>query len=267
MGDSYGVISQDYLQINSCAVTVLNNKDYFTFRKDGRVDYQIIYIYSGVCHLVLNGKPTLVEEGNIIVFLPHERQQYTYKKSESTVACYVHFTGKEAERLVSDFSKDDKRIFYVGVDTNIKNLYQNITFERSVKKEGYSDLCIGYFLQLLTLLKRNYIAHGVQKRTIIPDVCSYMSETMEQFMTVADYANHFNLSASRFAHFFREAVGQTPLDYLNMLRIDKAKSYLRHTNLSISEISVELGFSSLNYFSRVFKKRVGMTPSEYVQRH
>lgn len=267
LAELYEIVSQNYLQVNSCSVAFLNDRDYFTFRKDGRVDYHIIYVYSGVYHVVLNGKSTFVEKGNIIVFLPGERQQYAYKKSDFSVHCYIHFTGKECERLMSYFSKDDNRIFNVGVDDDIKNLYQNIAFELNIKREGYSDLCAGYFLQLLTLFKRKLINANTQRKTIIPDVCSYMTETLDRFITVSDYAKHFNLSANRFGHLFKEITGQTPQEYLITLRINKAKYYLKHTNLSIGEISIELGFSSSNYFSRIFKKRVGMTPSEYIRHH
>ena len=65
---------------------------------------------------------------------------------------------------------------------------------------------------------------------------------------------------------FSQETGQTILQYTNRLRITKAKELLHFTNDSVSEIAAEVGIEDLYYFSRLFKKLVGMSPSEYRKR-
>lgn len=72
-----------------------------------------------------------------------------------------------------------------------------------------------------------------------------------------------NLSASRFRHLFKQETGTTPGQYLRELRFRKAELMLRTTFLSLKEIADEVGTISLSHFMKEFKRRYGMTPSEY----
>ena len=80
------------------------------------------------------------------------------------------------------------------------------------------------------------------------------SKTLEEMFEVNfDYINRV----------FSEMTGQTIFSYLNMLRINQAKELIRTTNLSFTEIAYLVGIEDKYYFSRVFKRMVGMTPTEY----
>ena len=72
-----------------------------------------------------------------------------------------------------------------------------------------------------------------------------------------------NVSKRHFISFFQQYTGYTPIDYLNNFRIERAKTLLTSTNMQISTISQEVGFQDEFYFSRMFKKRVGIAPSKY----
>lgn len=62
---------------------------------------------------------------------------------------------------------------------------------------------------------------------------------------------------------FRVTYGDTIFNYINNLRVDRAKALMREENISITDISVRVGFSSIHYFCRVFKRIVGQTPKDY----
>ena len=72
-----------------------------------------------------------------------------------------------------------------------------------------------------------------------------------------------NVSPYYFSKLFKAETGMNFIDYLTQLRMDKAKDLLAHTNKSMKEICREVGYSDPNYFSRSFKKNVGLTPTEY----
>ena len=74
------------------------------------------------------------------------------------------------------------------------------------------------------------------------------------------------MSASWFRKQFKERYGSSPTQYRHQLIFDKAKRLLELTNLSIKEITYQLGYDSQNYFSRAFKKQEGLSPAQYRDR-
>ena len=81
-----------------------------------------------------------------------------------------------------------------------------------------------------------------------------------------DVANFLELNPAYFSRIFRQKTGVCFVDYLAEIRINKAIELLKNSNMNISEISEEVGFVRSRYFTEIFKKRKGMTPSEYRNR-
>ena len=86
-------------------------------------------------------------------------------------------------------------------------------------------------------------------------------------LMLQDVAKAVNMSNSRFSTVFSQQSGQTFTEYLIYLRISKAKEMLRTTDMRSSQIAHETGYNDAHYFSYIFKKNVGMTPSEYRQQN
>lgn len=88
-----------------------------------------------------------------------------------------------------------------------------------------------------------------------------------KFLTVSAGAEYLSWSDSHFSRKFKEAVGVSFIQYVTAKRLERAKLMLVHTKRPVSRIATRLGFQPLNYFSRQFKKHVGLTPSEYRLQH
>lgn len=86
-------------------------------------------------------------------------------------------------------------------------------------------------------------------------------------VTAVDLARKVNMSRSYFSQCFKDIVGFTCNDYLRRVRIDKAKSYLLHTNKTIAWIAEHTGYMDEKYFSRTFREQTGMLPSDYRHLH
>lgn len=86
-------------------------------------------------------------------------------------------------------------------------------------------------------------------------------------ITEAELCSLLNITPQHLARITRACVGMTPIEYINHIRIDKARSYLGFTNLNASEIAKNCGFENNNYFWRTFKKKTGLTPGEYRKRY
>ncbi len=115
--------------------------------------------------------------------------------------------------------------------------------------------------QAITLRDQN---SGNKNRSILKTAVDFIdSHYMEEDMSLNKAANAANVSANHFSALFSQNMGQTFIEYLTNLRMNKAKEYLRCTSMRSSEIAGEIGYKDAHYFSYLFKKTQGMTPSDY----
>lgn len=89
-----------------------------------------------------------------------------------------------------------------------------------------------------------------------------MAKTLPQRLPLAAFADAINLSTSRFAHLFREQTGVPPARYLHALRMQRARTLVEDTFLSIKEVMLEVGFSDPSHFARDFRRFHGCSPTE-----
>lgn len=91
----------------------------------------------------------------------------------------------------------------------------------------------------------------------------FMKENYNKDITLKEIASNIFLSPYYFAHLFKEETGITPLQYITEFRMNKVKKLLANKKMKIIEISSEVGYKSLPYFNKTFKRLVGITPGEY----
>lgn len=94
-------------------------------------------------------------------------------------------------------------------------------------------------------------------------VYKYVQENYKNIDSLSEVADYLHLSKDYFCRMFKEKEGKTFISYLTEYRIDKAKELLVKTNMKVNEVAEAVGYSSLSYFSSVFKKRTGKNPFEY----
>lgn len=108
------------------------------------------------------------------------------------------------------------------------------------------------------LIERNY-----NEKENIKRVESYLRERYNQNYSLDEVAQIANLSPYHFIRTFKIATGKTPYDYLLDIKIEKARELLQQKNYSITEVCFFCGFNSLEHFASVFKRKMGMLPSQY----
>lgn len=125
----------------------------------------------------------------------------------------------------------------------------------------------GKLNDLLTLLMESSWHRGnssnAPKKMDISSVKSFLDEHYKEKLSLESVASHFFIDKHYLARLFKEHYGVTLVTYLQQVRITHAKRMLRFTDKSIEEIGLECGIGELNYFSRVFKKLEGVSPSEF----
>ncbi|MGG1312048.1 MULTISPECIES: AraC family transcriptional regulator [Cohnella] len=102
-----------------------------------------------------------------------------------------------------------------------------------------------------------------QTSTVIDRAKAYIRQRFTEDLSLEDVAEFVHLNPFYFSKVFKQHVGETFIDFLTRLRIEKAKQLIREDQFSIKEVCYEVGYKDPNYFSRVFKKVTGVSPSEY----
>lgn len=238
-----------------------------TKRPNGRNDYQIIYVYAGKLHVYIHGKERVVERGALLLFRPHEAQIYKYYSSEKPEIYWVHFTGFDVENLLERYEiPNDKNVFVLGNALECQWLFKNIIHELQVRRKNYAEFINMNLCQVLLLLNRcleEEIVLGFDDLNEVDLALNFFNEKYNTSISVKDYAEERHISVCWFNRIFKRVTQKTPMQYIINLRIANALDLLHETTYNIIQIANIVGYDDAYYFSRIFKKHVGMSPREY----
>ena len=121
-----------------------------------------------------------------------------------------------------------------------------------------------WFLDRISEACHNVMSRKETRSTgVIDRAKEYIMANYKKDISLDDVSKEVDISPYYFSKIFKEATGENFIEYLTNIRIEKAKELLNDTDMSMKEICVEVGYSNPNYFSRIFKKNVGVSPTEY----
>jgi AraC-like DNA-binding protein len=141
--------------------------------------------------------------------------------------------------------------------------------ELSERRLGFRLMAMALMLELVTFLSRKYTeSRSLTSQTLIRigETISYIHRNLDRPITLKELVAMSEMSRSNFLRMFEAAIGTSPIDYLIQLRIDEASRLLSSTERSITDIAFAVGFQDSNYFSRQFRKTLGLSPRSYRQR-
>lgn len=253
---------QNPVIVNCCGKQIFKTKDYTLERANGRVDYQIIYVYEGAGHFLLNNEWTMLSAGNIVLYRPGQPQYYSYNAADKPEIYWIHFTGSDCEQLLSKY---DIQNCYIGENLFIKLLFQEIITELQLKKSAYNDIVVNDFLKILAFIYRSHqqLLTPYENNFSIDRLVIQLNQYYMEKWSVATMADYCKMSESYFAHTFKKHMKASPMRFLNELRIEKAKELLFNHTMNVTTVASLVGFDDPLYFSRVFKRITGVTPQNF----
>lgn len=259
------------LVIGSCGVYRLRTKSRLpTCRPRGRVDYQLLYIASGIGHFHFDHaqNDTVVPAGSMVLYRPREYQQYEYYGKDRTEVYWIHFTGNDVKNILRKYGIDDKtHVFYTGTLPEYEMLFTRMISELQQCKDHYEEMLELSFRQLLIVagrqLSRKRSAPNEYLDREMTRAIQYFQKHYNREIRIDEYAASRGMSVSWFIRIFRQYTGKAPMQYLVSLRITNAQMLLETTNYSVAEIASMSGYDNPLYFSRLFRKHTGFSPSQY----
>ena len=169
--------------------------------------------------------------------------------------------------IVKDMKKEVERHFNILLQIGIGNCYSGITLMNKSYEEANKAVNYKNEDQIIHINKIEDYTYNQEfekdKVKLFRKVTEYIINNIEEELNLEGIANSFNLSPYYFSRSFKECMGCNLTDYINMIRIRKAKELLKKNDMSIKEVSYSVGYSDPNYFSKVFKKYEGYSPKEY----
>lgn len=161
---------------------------------------------------------------------------------------------------------NNKNVFFAGFSSDYEYFYTKIIQELQLERKNYTDMISLFFKQLLIVVNRFLIEEKKSNTEIqnkIEKATHYFNEHYNEEINIDDFAASINMSTCYFIRCFRQIVRVSPLQYILSLRMSNAKNLLGNTTYNINEIAQIVGYENQLYFSRLFRKNVGVSPSEY----
>ncbi len=231
-----------------------------------RNDYQILYIRNGCMYYEdENGKESKAEKGSFVLFKPHEWQAYRYYLKDNSEVYWVHFGGSVADTLLKNQGIFEKRYLPAPENEHYEHIFRAMISELRQKKEGCEELCTLYLKELVITLSREHKLSLRPQKDIpqeVEKIMRYMEENYQNEIYLDELAQSHYISKSWLIRQFNEYLGQSPIKFLNSIRIKQATLLLQSSN-NIGDIAKAVGFPDQFYFSKVFKTAVGMSPKKY----
>lgn len=238
----------------------------------GRVlqEFQINYITEGAGVFENEFGKFTVKQGSVILIFPVIWHRYKPLVKTGWVENYIGFNGKIAKELLSHPQFTPKHaVLHIGIKEELLDTYLKIFDLVEKEQPGFQQIASGMVIKLLGYIisfQKQKGFSGKKIAKVIEEARFMMRRNVEQKVDLRKLAEQYNIGYSYFRQMFKKYSGVSPGQYHLQLRIIRAKELLNSTNKSIKEISYELGFPSIYYFSNLFKKKEGMNPSEFRKR-
>jgi len=232
--------------------------------RNGRNDFYLMYLCRGKLKIHHAKSKCILKAGQVIIFPPRTPVLYTNISDDKIDYRWIHFTGNQAEKLLETAQLPLSTPINVSVDEKITNEFQSLFNEYVDSDFLFEASSMAKFINIISLLGR--AAAQVNKNRITDSLrfaLKYIDENYTKAIDVKELAKREHISYAYFRTIFKQKTGTSPNQYIIMLRLRNASLLLKQTDLSIKEIAESMGFSDQMYFSRIFKKRFGMTPKDF----
>lgn len=273
----------------TCPLTVdgIYTVHYFEYTKDfaysGEMHnfWELVYADKKNLLITAGAKEVELEAGQIYIHKPNEFHNIRCDGKRAANSVIISFDCDSPELFsVSGqvLTADEEERRYIGnvvkeassaFSTRLSDPYISV-MEKAEDGEFCCEQLIRLNIEMLLISlirsNKNKKPPAIKKNsTILAEITDYLSENVENKVTFRDVVKKFNLSPSVLKKIFREQVGCGVMDYFTRLKIDRAKEMIREEKYNFTEISERLEFNNSQYFTTVFKRVSGMTPSEYAK--
>ena len=230
-----------------------------THHKD-RPSHGIAINLGGTKKYVFNDGKTFYTKTNDVIYLPKgSTYDVSIPESENGACFAINFD-------ISEQISFEPFVRHVKNAANMTSSFKEATRIWSFKDRGFNMRCIELLYRILNQLQQEYHSAYIQKNKadIISPAIKYIHENYcESSLRVSHLAEMCNISSEYFRRIFHNFYGTSPIKYINDLKLTRAKELIASGLYSVTESAELSGYNDMAYFSREFKKKFSVSPSEY----
>ena len=246
----------------NCAGFITIHPPFTTYNPRGRADYYLMYINDGHLRVDLGAESIRAAAGDVILFPPKYKYRYVFTGSGEVSYYFAHFTGSHVRPFFNTLGfSEPPTVFHAGHPKEALQGFSDM-FEAYVRDDDLRDLSTAVALeQILISLARASRAEvtPVSLERSMAYIRSFYAEDID----IPALAAMEGLSVSRYNALFKKKMGIPPIQYITDLRMKQACALLKATSLHIKEIGETVGYRDNHFFSKTFKAKIGLSPSEY----
>lgn len=223
---------------------------------------EMLYVKKGCVNTQCGENEIPVKGGQLIIFFPNTVHAYLSTEQESVFSMYLYRNTLHEEISNIFATKDPSIILFDEISDEIKMLLENLAQsdkENPLATKLYFELILSKVFPLMDLKEKDLNT----PKDLLVSVLSYIQKNHSENISLEILSKKFGVSKYKISRLFTNTINVSLTDYVNTLRIDKSKAYLKNPEISIIETAFNCGFESQQTFNRVFKKITGMTPKEY----
>lgn len=264
----------------------------FIFKSAYHDSFTLLYVTRGACEIVSGPKssPVVLEEGQLYIQAP--RQQYSFRASSpghpTLFSCGFYCdssrmalltnrsfrTRKQEQKLLSLLASEGRANFSPDISGD-----SSYSLVRKFNRPFGGEQLVRLYLEMLMIDLVRQVADSEPKALQSPALSSlsqtdaillqritdYYSSHIAEHITVEQLCRQFSIGRSHLQRIFRQETGLGAIEYLCQMRVSAAKKMIRENQKNMTEIAGALGYTSIHYFSKQFKKITGMAPSKYAR--
>jgi AraC-like DNA-binding protein len=233
-----------------------------------------------VIHIVIDGKGVLekkgrqwqIRKGQMFILFPDEETTYEADKDAPWYYCWIGFHGDMAQKLaVAMGFTDETPVVTFSQIERAEQIVKDMLSNKKLTLDGQMKRSAGMFILLSDMIA----AHEVEASGDSPVgfisyaqyAARYINNHFYEKIRIQDLAKHIGISRSYLVKLMKQEIGMSPQEYLIETRMRKASDLLGRSNVPVRSVAAECGYDDALAFSKVFKSRFGLNPSEYRHAH
>lgn len=248
-------------------------------------EYEIYYLVNGNRCYFIENQAYDIRKGSLVMIDRNQIHKTVMGGTAYHERILTLITEEALEDIFRLYDNIDIRSFFARdfgvIELNdqgqryLEGIFSDLVSELTKKHTGYEFAVKARLAELILFAYRcrNGESPGMQaeaaaseKYRKINEIAEYITHNFQQDISLADIAQSFYLSKSYLSRSFKEVTGFTVNEYINAVRIKEARQMLENTDFSITQIAGLVGYDSITYFEKVFKKYLELSPLKYRKR-
>lgn len=263
----------------------------FSFEGESHDFWEFIYVDKGNVDITAGTDRIHLHANEVFFHVPNEFHTVHIGEKNAPNAVIISFScqdeimqflshkkltiGQQEQYILGKIISEARQCF----DCRLDDPYLKTIPLRESAMIGTRQLLFLYLEQFIIMMLRKYTSSPIQIKELnapavkstklandthlFNEIVKYIKRNIKTNIDVVSICKEFSISRSRLQKLFKRCCDLGIIEYVSFLKVEQAKEIIRSENMNFTQIAEELGYSSIHYFSRQFKKISGMTPSEY----